>query len=225
MGDLSDYEKARLENIRRNNAFLEQLGIPTRVKPSTHDDPDKLTESQPLKKQRNLPERQKSATITPIRSSPRLQKLVDKEDTKKEDLNGKDHDDVVDEVDYDSMPFDSNELDDFEFQVFVELKAWRLKKSRELELEPYKIAQNRTLAELVRRKRNTPDWAGPDLSPSDISKSILECWGIGPAKAHPEGFGWELNNVINSSTQLMSELSKSRQQVAVSPILDDSNKS
>ncbi len=78
---------------------------------------------------------------------------------------------TVDEgVRYDIMPLESDELDDFEFEVYAALRKWRLLKSRELQTESYKICQNRTLAEMVRRRRNDSNWAAPiHVSSSDTS--------------------------------------------------------
>jgi hypothetical protein len=59
---------------------------------------------------------------------------------------------------------DSKELDDFEFQAFCSLRKWRLERCRELGVEPYKIFQNRTFCEMVRRRRNNPMWAREALA-------------------------------------------------------------
>lgn len=39
------------------------------------------------------------------------------------------------------------------------MRKWRLLRSRELDIEPYKVFQNRTLCELIRHRRNDPLWA------------------------------------------------------------------
>lgn len=213
MGDLSDYEKARLENIRRNNNFLEQLGFSIDKRPFTPKQRPVITDDKneaehKLKKKRVL-----EKVELPTRRSPRLhQEEVQSADDICNGVVGNYQEEGSDHIDYDVMPFDSNELDDFEFEVFVALKAWRLMKSRELDLEPYKIAQNRTLAELVRRKRNNENWGRSSLLENEISKDLLECWGIGMAKAKPGNFGWELNDVINGNPELQIHLHKSRQQ-------------
>ena len=62
----------------------------------------------------------------------------------------------------------------------------------ELDIEAYKICQNRTLCELVRRRRNDANWAvrgktGNDdtsSSFSSVSDDLVECWGIGASKQH-----------------------------------------
>jgi hypothetical protein len=67
------------------------------------------------------------------------------------------------------------QLDDYEFEVYTLLRAWRLATCRPLDLEPYKVFQNRTLVEAVRRRRNDALWGG-------TQQQLLECWGIGPVK-------------------------------------------
>jgi hypothetical protein len=96
------------------------------------------------------------------------------------------------------MPDEPERLDDDEFQVYVSLRAWRLRRKNELEIEPYKICQNRTLCELIRRRRNNAVFArGKEVS--EIESDLLSVWGIGPSKAAEEGFGWEMLDVLNSS--------------------------
>ena len=41
-------------------------------------------------------------------------------------------------VNYDTMPTKAEELDDCEFIVYAELRTWRLLKSLELDIEPYR---------------------------------------------------------------------------------------
>jgi hypothetical protein len=90
---------------------------------------------------------------------------------------------------------DSKELDDFEILVYANLKSWRLKLHRELAIEPYKIFQNRTLCELVRRRRNDPTWARevaenpsdmPNPSPRKSPKKIKKESDEGAAEAKAE---------------------------------------
>lgn len=86
-------------------------------------------------------------------------------------------------IDYETFPHDSEFLDDFEFMNYAFLRAWRLGRCKELELEPYKICQNRTLCELIRRRRCTPTWGKDDKNDiQKIADDLLECWGIGPSK-------------------------------------------
>ena len=67
------------------------------------------------------------------------------------------------------------QLDDFEFEVYTMLRTWRLATCRGLDIEPYKVFQNRTLVEAVRRRRNDGAWGS-------TQQQLLECWGIGPVK-------------------------------------------
>lgn len=86
-------------------------------------------------------------------------------------------------IDYETYPDDSEFLDDFEFMNYAFLRSWRLRRCRELELEPYKICQNRTLCELIRRRRCDPKWGKDDMNDvQKIADDLLECWGIGPSK-------------------------------------------
>lgn len=54
---------------------------------------------------------------------------------------------------------ESDQLDDFEFQAFVELRRWRLFRSRELAIAPYGLFNNRTFCDMIRRRRNDSAWA------------------------------------------------------------------
>ena len=56
-----------------------------------------------------------------------------------------------------------------------------------MEIEPYKICQNRTICELIRRKRNQRTYAT-----DTIESDLLACWGIGPSKAKEGGYGYEM---------------------------------
>ena len=115
-------------------------------------------------------------------------------------------------VNYDVMPKETELLDDKEFQVYVTLRAWRLRRKNELEVEPYKICQNRTLCELIRRRRNDTTFAsrqkgegdtknkkdGNDDEDQAVEQDLLSVWGIGPSKAAHGGFGWEMLDVLDS---------------------------
>ncbi len=228
MEDLSEYERIRLENIRRNNAFLEQLGCCSATRPKD-DDPQPLPTIKNVKREvkRKRSFEIDSTLLSSCRRSPRLRTLGDKVVENIEECSSPDDvkRDEQQMIDYDVMPAESTDLDDHEFEIFVELKAWRLLKSRELELEPYKIAQNRTIAELIRRKRNNPFWGSNQLSNEVISTDLLECWGIGPTKAKIGGFGWELNCFFNGSEQLLSHLTRSRDLLDTTEIMCDESRS
>eukprot|EP01039_Chlorochromonas_danica_P007621 gene7622-8423_t len=201
--DLSDYEKLRLENIKRNASLLAELGF----KPLEKKSAAKFVQSNKRKRRESCSAR---PIILPIRRSPRLHKVQEFREKGEEEESEREIEKEDGVVDYEKMPFDSEELDDDEFQVFVELKAWRLNKSRELDIEPYKICQNRTLAELVRRLRNNDHWAVLTKEDREVEKDLLECWGIGPSKARREGFGALLVEACSSNTTAQRHLAQSR---------------
>ena len=197
--DLSPYELARLERIKRNEQRLKELGLFKQSK--------QLPKKPNLvKKAANLRKR-KQPSSAPTRSSRRLREL--KEDKEKienvDDDSTNNVDDAEDTsiinedtVDYERMPDAPELLDDEEFQVYVSLRAWRLARKNELEIEPYKICQNRTLCELIRKRRNDDKFAkGKEVN--EIETDLLSVWGIGPSKATSGGFGWEMLDVLNTS--------------------------
>lgn len=208
MSDLSDYERLRLENIRRNAAFLASLGLSDTVAARKESKRERQTSADgrsPAKKKRQFchPKQEEVAT----RRSLRLLQQSPHESTS----NAPSVESVDDRtIDYDAMPSDSEQLDDHEFEVFVHLKAWRYAKSKDLGIEPYKICQNRALCELIRRKRNDEQWASLKKNKVEIENDLLQCWGIGPSKARPEHFGWELNEQIEETEDLLKLLRESR---------------
>lgn len=161
--------------------------------------------------------KQKAAPSVPTRSSKRLKALSDYENRSGvadavhldgESANEAADDEQVDEddekIDYTRMPTEPEDLDDDEFQVYVSLRAWRLQRKNELEVEPYKICQNRTLCELIRKRRNDSQFASSDSVHDDssndeaVESDLLSVWGIGPSKAAKGGFGWEMLGVLGS---------------------------
>jgi hypothetical protein len=112
-------------------------------------------------------------------------------------------------VNYDTMPTKAEELDDCEFIVYAKLRTWRLLKSLELDIEPYKIAQNRTFAELVRRRRNDQHWATNIDDSSLFAEEVMACWGIGPAKAQEGGFADDFIHILEDQ-ECLDQLAKSR---------------
>jgi hypothetical protein len=214
--DLSDYERVRLENIKRNAEFLAGLGLQD-VLPKKNKVDKELAQVAAGKRKRSDDEarrtKEQQQSAIPTRRSLRVQQIQEGVKLKEEELELAGS--LITESEptkrsYADLPFDSDELDDFEFQVFVSLKKWRLLRSRELDLEPYKICQNRTLAELVRRRRNDSSWASAEKSEKDKSKDLLECWGIGPSKASKDGYGDLLIQEIDKSESLLEYLVKSR---------------
>ena len=103
-----------------------------------------------------------------------------------------------DVVDYAFVPQGPRGLDNFEFLVYTELRKWRLHRKRELEIEPYKICQNRTLCHLIRSRRNHKKFACGHSA--KVDEDLLSVWGIGPRKVAPGGFGHEMLAVLNETT-------------------------
>lgn len=236
--DLSAYEKKRLENIRRNAEFMAQLGLQSVQERKKEFEQEKQVKAQKAKeikeesKRKRELEREASAD-EPVRRSSRLSGAAvinySEDALQKAEIALKTRSKprrtvseslaIIDDeaqgsgkVRYNSMPDDSDQLDDSEFQVFVALRKWRLIKARELDIETYKICQNRTLAELIRRKRNDLNWAAvPENGDTEqMSEDLIMCWGIGAHKASEGGFGHSLIMEINNSERLMNLLKVSR---------------
>ena len=202
--DLSDYERVRLENIRRNNEFLAQLGLaPIKPKNVASIKTERVERPEKVNK-KSKRENDVVVSDEKRRRSGRLSGSF----VKVEAVQGvtESADDIADTVDetafYDRTPHvrmriiqmlymshsisyqqhaclshfeqESDQLDDFEFQAFVELRKWRLLRSRELSIAPYGLFQNRTFCEMIRRRRNDATWA-TNLSLSDVaSKATAE---------------------------------------------------
>eukprot|EP00563_Minutocellus_polymorphus_P014046 CAMPEP_0181052700 /NCGR_PEP_ID=MMETSP1070-20121207/17728_1 /TAXON_ID=265543 /ORGANISM="Minutocellus polymorphus, Strain NH13" /LENGTH=287 /DNA_ID=CAMNT_0023131807 /DNA_START=50 /DNA_END=910 /DNA_ORIENTATION=+ len=229
--DLSPYELLRLEKIRRNQAKLEALGLGggsigtlAGVTPKKRGGKQKkrsrsnadAAEDRRMRRRRQQPTRsskrvrdmkEKHSSPTSVSSNvDTTADSVNKSDDAVEDDDGKQ---VV--IDYDCLPQEPDQLDDDEFQVYTSLRAWRLRRKNELEVEPYKICQNRTLCELIRRVRNDPSWgaalaekaeggrsksSSKKRSEEDVAADLIECWGLGPSKVAADGFGPEMMVVI-----------------------------
>lgn len=193
INDLSPYELARLERIKRNENRLRELGL---FKPTPKPKPK--PQAAPVRK------RKQPSSSVPTRSSRRLRELKEGKTTIEDDENGDDTEkmSIIEEdtaaLDYNRMPDDPERLDDHEFQVYVSLRSWRLRRKNELEIEPYKICQNRTLCELIRRRRNDPKFACKGKEVDEIQQNLLSVWGLGPSKATEGGFGWEMLDVMNT---------------------------
>ena len=176
--DLSDYERIRLENIKRNEEFLQNLGLSTCLEKSQKKSKaDGYAEKKKLraKEKRTREVDTISQPALGTRSSKRLREK--KEDEEEEVEEEEEEEEEEGGIDYERMPFEPSDLDDHEFKVFVRLKSWRLEKSRVEECEAYKIFPNRVLAEIIRRKRNDPNWAS-----AENREQCIECWGIAAAK-------------------------------------------
>ena len=105
--------------------------------------------------------------------------------------------------------------------MYAALRKWRLFRARELGIETYKIFQNRTLCEMIRRRRDDRTWArdgtvgeaAPEIEgesdidntadaippySASIARDLTDCWGVGPSKVKEgSGFAWEALAVLN----------------------------
>ena len=140
--DLSEYELQRLENIKRNNALLDRLGL------GSHPlVPRKAATKPPAAARPPATKKRGRFEGAPSRPPSRVSKRLRQQEQSsaqsgaggKEEEDGEEEEDGGDEeesgVDYDATPFEPADLDDHEFQAYVKLKKWRLDRSRELELE------------------------------------------------------------------------------------------
>jgi len=209
-GDLSEYELLRLENIRRNNEFLLSLGLAQSVSSGS----SKKEEAKAVLV--NSKKRQKAVVIEGTRKSSRLNNISIDENSNS-NIEAIKVDDDVDtdtsaaKVNYDDIPVESHELDDFEFEIFIILKKWRLLKCRSLDIEPYKIFQNRTLVEVIRRRRNDSSWAKLTDNNTDKRKvELLETWGIGNSKVQDGGYGIDLIELMDSDDEINKFFTNSR---------------
>jgi len=218
--DLSPYELARLERIRRNEDRLRGLGL-IGGKPE-----HKTSAVDREKKVQRVRVRGEKRPSVATRSSKRLREMKDGKQSSHEDVaeddtpGGEDSTapDLEGKVNYALTPQEAELLDDHEFQVYAALRAWRLRRKNELEVEPYKICQNRTLCELIRRRRNDGAFASRprrggegDAELATVEQDLLSVWGIGPSKAAQGGFGWEMLEVLDSDeNSMLLELSRKR---------------
>jgi len=239
MDDLSEYERIRLQNINRNAAFLSSIGF-TNNNHGNNNNQFKINEIEVIeeksksKRKRNEISNNKKIEI-PTRISRRLQEqqllkdkvvikldIITNDDLKNvrnvnnvDELvvnnNNNDNDDDNDNINYDMIPNHPSQLDDYEFEVYVVCKAWRLEKSHEKNIESYKIFHNDTLCDMIRRKRNNTNWGNriddntnEIRNENEVSKELQECYGIGPSKSkiNPKGFALELLELIEKPEQL-----------------------
>ena len=224
MSDLSDYEKTRLENIRRNEEFLKTLGI----------DKPRIVAAPVIKKRkiekptREKKEKRKVPPVNVPEALPsRRSRRVAAADARIEAEEENDDDDDDDEnqesteeesiFSYDTMPRESLELDDNEFQIYAILRAWRQRRCKEIteekgeSFEPYMILPNRPICEIIRRKRNDPSWADPSADDDKQYSDLISTWGIGDAKAQDGGFGRQILEFIHEDdNDILGLLQKSR---------------
>ena len=211
--DLSPYELLRLTKIRRNADRLAALGLGSSIATSAG-------RKAPVARKRPRPkETNKLPARPPTRLSKRLRDRRVKGnrefnvlDSPAHALDREQDDDVsCTTIDYSKMPQEPDQLDDYEFQIYASLRRWRLHRKDELEIEAYKICQNRTLCELIRRARNDQLWGvaasddGKDRSSAVIADDLVQCWGLGQSKVRADGFGPEMMRVIegDENTRLL----------------------
>ncbi|KAL7526892.1 hypothetical protein ACHAXR_001697 [Thalassiosira sp. AJA248-18] len=104
------------------------------------------------------------------------------------------------------------QLDDSEYHVYGALKAWRFRYRNEMEVESYnKIIQDRTLCELIRKRRNDVRFASRCVTKNDtiVVQDLLTVWGIGPSKAAQGGVAWKILDVLDSE-EIQKHLERSR---------------
>lgn len=185
--DLSAFEKQRLANIQRNNAFLQSIGLLTTDARLIVTTAAVTAKARQRKEKRSSPiENENVSKRRSVRIQGAPAKAVSEEST--EVVTEYDEDEP--RINYDDIPIEPYQLDNDEFQVFVSLRAWRLRRAREIDTETYKVFHNRTLCEAVRLRRNQPQWGEGGC------EELLECWGIGPKKLEEGGFAWELLEVL-----------------------------
>lgn len=211
MSYLSDYERLRLENIQRNEAFLASLGLDS-IKPKVANvQTSDIAEIKAKASRERKAQRAAAEEKGPVRRSSRLagvkSVILEEKDDDDNDEDNAGVDDNNGAIDYTQTPMSPEDLDDFEFQALVKLLKWRLECSRELETEAYKIFQNRTLCEAIRRRRNDENFGMDDIV------VWTEIWGIGPGKIRTEpkkGWAWELRDQLDVS-EVKDFLRKSRE--------------
>ena len=198
--DLSPYEIARLQRIKENHAVLAKIGLKKLKPPLQSIISSKKKTIQNIKererRKRINPNKRKNIRHQVRRRSKRLCGLPseelslsyydDKVDGKRgkraQDDGGENMDNEEEDEEEESSinyedgnwPQEPSSLDDFEFQVYAELKKWRLIRKNELEIEAYKICQNRTMCEMIRRRRNNSNYAAAaHKSCGDVENDLL----------------------------------------------------
>ncbi len=192
---LSAYERERLENIARNQAVLVSLGLAEGGEAKL---PSSSTSRQPAPKRRKMEPRIPSA---PGRRSARLVDgakapdyyIADESASGKVTIGGKGAAMLdsssqamaeADKVEADplfkfglgGMPEGESELLPCEQDAFEALRDAKRAKASELQIEGYKVAQHRSLAEMVRRR-------------PESTEELRACWGFGGSGVRVEKYG------------------------------------
>lgn len=192
MSDLSAYELQRLENIKNNEAQLKVLGLDTA---SGLVNARRTTTAQPIKRRKPDPK----PPAEPERKSSRLvgakapDFYITSESAKGEITVGGDEKalaearkaaakaaataaDPLTKFGLGGMPENEEELLAGEKAAFTALYEAKREKAKELQIEGYKIAQHRSLAEMVR------------ALPTDL-ESLRICWGWGGSGVRLDKYG------------------------------------
>ena len=147
MADLSEYEQQRLANIQQRKAFLATLGLQsTAIKAHVAQE----AAAREIKKEQAVGrtsrnKRGRVAASRGTRKSSRLRGVSAAEGGAGAGAGAADDDEDQGTIVYADAPDAPEQLDDFEFQIYIGLRKWRLALSRRLQTESYKIFQNRTL--------------------------------------------------------------------------------
>lgn len=183
--DLTPYERERLLRIQQNKEKLRSLGLINAASPH-----GQRTQAAPPRKRKPKAEGASSVRAgahMPTRASARL-RARDAETTPSGPGQANEMPVRDRPRDPAAMPVEPQELDDSEFEVFVALRRHRLERCRALDIEPYKVAQNRTLCELIRRRRNDGHWAAADSGAPERAQQLLE-YDLGCVARRPRGHG------------------------------------
>ena len=105
------------------------------------------------------------------------------------------------DVEYENIPEVPQHLDAHEFKVYMQMKELKFKLRKEEERERHNnIIQDRTLCQLIRRRRNNAGFASRKSHRGDtkaVKADLLSVWGIGPSKAAKDGVAWELLEALD----------------------------
>ena len=169
---LSEYEIQRLERIKRNRQKLAELGLlsaASDLKTEALEDKQRgKTESTAAQKakarKRKRQERDKRERAKALAAMPRRRSKRQKGEAPEVVVATEATSELFEEPKIQTfLPREPKDLDDGEFLCYTALKKHRLKTARELEIEPYKVCQNRCLVELVR------------LRPKDLTEMLNVC--------------------------------------------------
>ena len=144
--DLSDYERARLANIRRNRLALQAMMAATNSKlvsqkPKAKPKPKVKRDRPPPKPQEPTRRSKRTRGAEPDYTGEKIDGLQEGMLVTYNADGSVASAEKQSEVDYDALPIEPEQLDDCEFEAYTVLRTWRLARKRELDIEPYKIFQ------------------------------------------------------------------------------------